>query len=45
VNHYRNGDPAFPFGGYGHSGYGRFNGVEGYLQSTRTKSTQILLGH
>jgi aldehyde dehydrogenase (NAD+) len=43
VNHYRNGDPAFPFGGFGQSGYGRFNGVEGYLQSTRTKSTQILL--
>jgi acyl-CoA reductase-like NAD-dependent aldehyde dehydrogenase len=43
VNQYRSGDPAFPFGGYGHSGYGRFNGIEGYLQSTRTKSTQILL--
>ena len=44
VNHYRRGDPAFPFGGYGQSGYGRFSGVEGYREMTRVKSIQILLG-
>jgi acyl-CoA reductase-like NAD-dependent aldehyde dehydrogenase len=42
VNHYRRGDPAFPFGGYGHSGYGRFSGIDGYREMTRVKSIQIL---
>jgi acyl-CoA reductase-like NAD-dependent aldehyde dehydrogenase len=44
VNHYRRGDPAFPFGGYGQSGYGRFSGIDGYREMTRVKSVQILLG-
>jgi hypothetical protein len=44
VNHYRRGDPAYPFGGYGQSGYGRFSGVDGYREMTRVKSVQILLG-
>ncbi|MYZ34440.1 aldehyde dehydrogenase family protein [Streptomyces sp. MnatMP-M17] len=44
VNHYRRGDAAFPFGGYGHSGYGRVNGIDGYREMSRTKSIQILLG-
>jgi acyl-CoA reductase-like NAD-dependent aldehyde dehydrogenase len=44
VNHYRRGDPAFPFGGYGESGYGRFSGIDGYREMTRVKSVQILLG-
>jgi acyl-CoA reductase-like NAD-dependent aldehyde dehydrogenase len=43
VNHYRRGDPAFPFGGYGQSGYGRFSGVDGYREMTRVKSVQFLL--
>jgi acyl-CoA reductase-like NAD-dependent aldehyde dehydrogenase len=42
VNHYRRGDPAFPFGGYGESGYGRFSGIDGYREMTRVKSIQIL---
>jgi acyl-CoA reductase-like NAD-dependent aldehyde dehydrogenase len=44
VNHYRRGDPAFPFGGYGESGYGRFSGIDGYREMTRVKSVQILMG-
>ena len=44
VNHYRRGDPAFPFGGYGESGYGRFSGVDGYREMTRVKSIQVLTG-
>jgi aldehyde dehydrogenase (NAD+) len=44
VNHYRRGDPAFPFGGYGQSGYGRFSGIDGYREMTRVKSVQILVG-
>jgi acyl-CoA reductase-like NAD-dependent aldehyde dehydrogenase len=44
VNHYRRGDPAFPFGGYGESGYGRFSGIDGYREMTRVKSIQILTG-
>jgi (Z)-2-((N-methylformamido)methylene)-5-hydroxybutyrolactone dehydrogenase len=43
VNHYRRGDPAFPFGGYGQSGYGRFSGVDGYREMTRVKSIQVLI--
>ena len=43
VNHYRRGDAAFPFGGFGESGYGRVNGREGYREMSRTKSVQILL--
>jgi acyl-CoA reductase-like NAD-dependent aldehyde dehydrogenase len=42
VNHYRRGDPAFPFGGYGDSGYGRFSGIDGYREMTQVKSIQIL---
>lgn len=44
VNHYRRGDAAFPFGGYGHSGWGRVGGVDGFREMTRVKSIQILLG-
>jgi aldehyde dehydrogenase (NAD+) len=44
VNHYRRGDPAFPFGGYGESGYGRFSGIDGYREMTRVKSIQVLTG-
>lgn len=43
VNHYRRGDVAFPFGGYGASGYGRVNGMDGYREMSRVKSIQILL--
>jgi aldehyde dehydrogenase (NAD+) len=43
VNHYRRGDAAFPFGGYGQSGYGRVSGVEGYRDMTRVKSVQLLI--
>jgi aldehyde dehydrogenase (NAD+) len=43
VNHYRRGDAAFPFGGYGESGYGRVNGPEGIAEMTRVKSVQFLL--
>jgi aldehyde dehydrogenase (NAD+)/betaine-aldehyde dehydrogenase len=32
-----------PFGGYGHSGYGREGGVEAVLDYTRTKSVWINL--
>jgi acyl-CoA reductase-like NAD-dependent aldehyde dehydrogenase len=42
INHYRRGDPAFPFGGYGDSGYGRFSGIDGYREMTQVKSIQIL---
>ncbi|WP_433502989.1 aldehyde dehydrogenase family protein [Pseudonocardia halophobica] len=43
VNQYRRGDVAFPFGGYGASGYGRVNGMDGYREMTRVKSIQIRL--
>jgi acyl-CoA reductase-like NAD-dependent aldehyde dehydrogenase len=43
VNHYRRGDVAFPFGGFGASGYGRVNGEDGYREFSRVKSIQILL--
>jgi aldehyde dehydrogenase (NAD+) len=43
VNHYRRGDAAFPFGGYGESGYGRVNGLDGYREMSRVKSIQVLL--
>jgi acyl-CoA reductase-like NAD-dependent aldehyde dehydrogenase len=43
VNHYRRGDPAFPFGGFGDSGYGRVSGTDGILEMTQAKSVQILL--
>jgi acyl-CoA reductase-like NAD-dependent aldehyde dehydrogenase len=43
VNQYRRGDAAFPFGGYGASGYGRVNGMDGYREMTRVKSIQIRL--
>jgi acyl-CoA reductase-like NAD-dependent aldehyde dehydrogenase len=42
VNHYRRGDPAFPNGGMAYSGYGRLNGIDGYLEMTQAKSVQIL---
>jgi aldehyde dehydrogenase (NAD+) len=42
VNHYRRGDPAFPNGGMGYSGYGRLGGPEGYAEMTQAKSVQIL---
>jgi acyl-CoA reductase-like NAD-dependent aldehyde dehydrogenase len=43
INHYRRGDAAFPFGGYGQSGYGRVNGIDGYREMSRVKSIQLLL--
>jgi acyl-CoA reductase-like NAD-dependent aldehyde dehydrogenase len=43
VNQYRRGDAAFPFGGYGASGYGRVNGMDGYREMSRVKSIQIRL--
>jgi acyl-CoA reductase-like NAD-dependent aldehyde dehydrogenase len=45
VNHYRRGDPAFANGGMGYSGYGRLNGIDGYLEMTQAKSVQILRHH
>ena len=41
VNTYRAISPMAPFGGYGHSGYGREGGVEAVLDYTRTKTTWI----
>jgi aldehyde dehydrogenase (NAD+) len=45
VNHYRRGDPAFPNGGMAYSGYGRLNGIDGYLEMTQAKSVQVLQRH
>ncbi len=41
VNTYRAISPIAPFGGYGHSGYGREAGIEAVLDYTRTKTTWI----
>ena len=41
VNQYRRGDPAFPFGGYGESGYGRQSGQDALLDFTVLKSVQM----
>ncbi|WKN60700.1 aldehyde dehydrogenase family protein [Rhodococcus opacus] len=41
VNQYRRTDPAFPFGGYGESGYGRVSGIDGFMEMTRVKSIQM----
>ncbi|MET7400380.1 aldehyde dehydrogenase [Dactylosporangium sp. NPDC005572] len=43
VNNYRRGDPAFPMGGMGESGYGRVSGTEGYREMTQAQSIQMLL--
>ncbi|MBI2867780.1 MAG: aldehyde dehydrogenase family protein, partial [Chloroflexi bacterium] len=44
INQYRRGDPAFPFGGFKESGYGRENGRDAILEFTQAKSVQIELG-
>ena len=41
VNTYRAISPIAPFGGFGHSGYGREAGVDALLDYTRTKTTWI----
>jgi acyl-CoA reductase-like NAD-dependent aldehyde dehydrogenase len=41
INNYREGDPAFPFGGYKDSGYGRENARYGYEDMTMVKSIQV----
>ena len=41
VNTYRAISPIAPFGGFGHSGYGREAGMEAILDYTRTKTTWI----
>ena len=41
VNQYRRGDPAFPFGGFGESGYGRQSGQDALHDFTVLKSIQI----
>jgi aldehyde dehydrogenase (NAD+) len=41
VNQYRRGDPAFPFGGYGESGYGRQSGQDALFDFTVLKSVQM----
>lgn len=41
VNTYRAVSPIAPFGGFGHSGYGREAGLESVLDYTRTKTTWI----
>ena len=41
VNTYRAISPIAPFGGFGHSGYGREAGMEALLDYTRTKTTWI----
>jgi aldehyde dehydrogenase (NAD+) len=41
VNQYRKGDPAFPFGGRGDSGFGRQSGEEAIFEFTSVKSVQI----
>lgn len=44
VNQYRRGDPAFPFGGFGESGYGRQSGQDSLHDFTVLKSIQIDVG-
>jgi aldehyde dehydrogenase (NAD+)/betaine-aldehyde dehydrogenase len=41
INTYRMSSPIVPFGGYGHSGYGREGGMESLLDYTRVKSVWI----
>jgi len=41
VNTYRAISPIAPFGGFGHSGYGREAGIEALLDYTRTKTVWI----
>ncbi|NKB61354.1 MAG: aldehyde dehydrogenase family protein [Gammaproteobacteria bacterium] len=41
VNTYRAISPIAPFGGFGHSGYGREAGIDALLDYTRTKTTWI----
>ena len=41
VNQYRRADPAFPFGGFGESGYGRQSGQDALHDFTVLKSIQI----
>ncbi|MBS3941398.1 MAG: aldehyde dehydrogenase [Actinobacteria bacterium] len=43
VNTYRAFSPGVPFGGFGHSGMGRENGLEGILAYTETKSVWVEL--
>lgn len=41
INTYRAISPIAPFGGFGHSGYGREAGIEALLDYTRTKTVWI----
>jgi aldehyde dehydrogenase (NAD+) len=41
INTYRVVSPIAPFGGFGHSGYGREAGIEALLDYTRTKTVWI----
>ncbi len=41
INQYRRGDPAFPFGGFGESGYGRQSGQDALFDFTVLKSVQV----
>ena len=41
INTYRAISPIAPFGGFGHSGYGREAGIEAVLDYTRTKTVWI----
>ena len=41
INTYRAISPIAPFGGFGHSGFGREAGVEALLDYTRTKTVWI----
>jgi (Z)-2-((N-methylformamido)methylene)-5-hydroxybutyrolactone dehydrogenase len=41
VNQYRKGDPAFPFGGRGDSGFGRQSGEDAIYEFTTVKSVQV----
>ncbi len=43
VNTYRAFSPAVPFGGFGHSGIGRENGIEGIRAYTETKAVWVEL--
>lgn len=41
INTYRTSAAQAPFGGFGHSGYGRERGTDALLEYTRTKNTMI----
>ncbi|KIX94348.1 uncharacterized protein Z520_10058 [Fonsecaea multimorphosa CBS 102226] len=45
VNTYRQSSATAPFGGYGHSGYGKERGVEALLEYTRLKNVMMDLGN